>query len=109
MLEYGLWAGGALTIGLGILPVVLALASLVERRSDRTRRAGVPLVLGCAVAVLGLYTAAKAAAPLDRVRHARRGAQPDLPGAAVFVATAAWLARPRRSRSRSRQRRCSCS
>lgn len=34
LIEYGLWAGGALTIGLGILPVVVGLASLVRPRGE---------------------------------------------------------------------------
>ena len=96
MLEYGLWAGGALTIGLGILPVVLALASLVERRSDRTpAERAFRLVLALAVAVFGLYTAAKAAhlSTVFGTRVAERNLIYLAP--LVFVATAAWLARPR--------------
>ena len=96
MLEYGLWAGGALTIGLGILQVVLALASLVERRSDRTpAERAFRLVLALAVGVFGLYTAAKAAhlSTVFGTRVAERNLIYLAP--LVFVATAAWLARPR--------------
>jgi hypothetical protein len=34
VLEYGLWAVGAFSIGIGILPVIAALAGIVRRRSD---------------------------------------------------------------------------
>ncbi|MGE5691111.1 MAG: hypothetical protein ACM33B_11215 [Pseudomonadota bacterium] len=97
MLEYGLWAGGAFAIGIGILPVVLALASLAPRR-DLPRTAAeraFTLVLGLSVALFGIYAAAKAA-HLSTV-FATRVAERNLIYLAplVFVATASWLARPR--------------
>ncbi len=63
MLEYGLWAAGALTIGLGIVPLVAGLASLVRPKGEE-RRPGVEalaVVTASAVACFGFYTAIKAA------------------------------------------------
>jgi hypothetical protein len=62
MLRYGLRAFGALTIGLGVLPVVAGLAALVVPRRDpasRGRRAFVCTAVAM-IASFGLYTAAKA-------------------------------------------------
>ena len=77
---YGLWAFGALTIGVGILPV-LSRARLGARRADRDARGP------CAArrarrrgrSASALYTAVKASYLVDDVRDPRRGAQPDLP------------------------------
>ncbi len=63
MLDYGLWAAGALTIGLGVLPVIACLASLVRPRGEE-RRPGVQAlrrVTVVAIGTFGLYTAVKAA------------------------------------------------
>jgi hypothetical protein len=63
ILEYGLWAAGAFAIGVGILPVVAALASLVRPRSqlqDRRIRAYV-IVATAAFVSLGFYAAVKGA------------------------------------------------
>jgi hypothetical protein len=63
MLEYGLWAGGALAIGVGILPLVAWLVSLVRPRAE-LRDAGTAafvLVSVGSLATFGLYTAVKAA------------------------------------------------
>ena len=62
MIEYGLWAAGALTIGLGVLPVVAGLASLARPRGEartpelRAYRS----VAGAGIALIGLYAAVKA-------------------------------------------------
>ena len=57
---YGLWALGAFTIGVGVLPVLLALAWAFEARIDtREDRALLGLVIGTVVS-FGLYTAVKA-------------------------------------------------
>ena len=57
---YGLWAFGALAIGLGVLPVLLALAwAFGGPVSTREDRALLGLLLG-ATAGFGLYTAVKA-------------------------------------------------
>lgn len=63
MIDYGLWAAGALTIGLGVVPVVAGLASLVRPKLEE-RRNGVEalaIVTVSAIACFGFYTAIKAA------------------------------------------------
>ena len=62
MIVYGLWAAGALTIGLGVLPVV-ALASLVRPKGEQWTRELKSFVAVTVASLLafGLYTAAKAA------------------------------------------------
>jgi hypothetical protein len=62
MIEYGLWAGGAFSIGVGLLPVI-SLAALVRPKGvpwTRELRAFVALT-SASVVVFGLYTAVKAA------------------------------------------------
>jgi hypothetical protein len=62
MIVMGLWAGGAFTIGVGLLPVI-ALAALVRPRGvpwTRELRAFVA-VTSAAVLTFGMYTAVKAA------------------------------------------------
>jgi hypothetical protein len=63
MIEYGLWAAGALTIGLGVLPVVAGLAAGWRPRDEpRTPElSAFRSVLWLSVAGFGLYTAGKAA------------------------------------------------
>jgi hypothetical protein len=58
---YGLWAAGAFTIGLGVLPVV-CLAALVRPRGEQwTREMKAYVSLTCAgLLAFGLYTATKA-------------------------------------------------
>ena len=62
MIELGLWAGGAFTIGVGLLPVV-ALAALVRPKGvPQTRELRAFVAMTCAaVLTFGLYTAVKAA------------------------------------------------
>lgn len=63
MLEYGLWAGGALAIGIGVLPLIAALAALVRPKGEARsveRDTFVALTLA-AILSFGLYTAIKAA------------------------------------------------
>lgn len=62
MIEMGLWAGGAFTIGVGLLPVI-ALAALVRPKGvPWTRELRVFVAVTCAaVLTFGLYTAVKAA------------------------------------------------
>lgn len=59
---YGLWAAGALTIGVGVLPVVATIATLVRgRREERTPELTVFRSLAFAGFVtFGLYTGIKA-------------------------------------------------
>ena len=63
MVEYGLWAVGALAMGIGVVPLVAALAVLVsprgQARDERTR--SFLIVLVSALAAFGFYTAIKAA------------------------------------------------
>ncbi|HUH16044.1 MAG TPA: hypothetical protein VML35_09185 [Gaiellaceae bacterium] len=63
MIEYGLWAGGAFTIGLGVLPVVAGLAAGWRPRDEpKTRElSAFRSVLWLAIIGFGLYTAGKAA------------------------------------------------
>jgi len=58
---YGLWAAGAFTIGLGVLPVV-SLAALVRPRGEEWTRElkSFVAVTASAVIAFGLYTATKA-------------------------------------------------
>jgi hypothetical protein len=62
MVDLGLTAAFAFTVGLGILPVIGGLASLAlrERRSDPVYRA-FAAYLGASIFCVGLYTAVKAA------------------------------------------------
>lgn len=63
MIEYGLWAGGAFTIGLGVLPVVAGLTVLWRPRHapDTRELSTFRSVLWLAIIGFGLYTAGKAA------------------------------------------------
>jgi hypothetical protein len=97
MIEYGLWAAGALVIGTGVLPAVAALAALARPRSEpRTpvMRAFVATTLS-ALVFFGLYAAAKASY-LSTV-FATRTEERNLIYVAplLFVGTALWLERPR--------------
>jgi hypothetical protein len=97
MIEYGLWAVGALTIGLGALPVVAALAALVRpRREPRSAelRAFTSLFVAAAVG-FGTYTAVKAAylSTTFATRVEERNLIYLVP--LVFVGTALWFDRPR--------------
>jgi hypothetical protein len=63
MIEYGLWAGGAFTIGLGVLPVVAGLAAVWRPRNEPSIRelSAFRSVLVLGIVGFGLYTAGKAA------------------------------------------------
>ena len=63
MLEYGLWAVGALAIGIGVVPLIAGLAALVRPRDeprDESTTTFVTLTVSV-LAVFGFYTAIKAA------------------------------------------------
>jgi hypothetical protein len=62
MIDNGLWAAGALVIGLGVLPVVAGLAALVRPRDEVRTPAERAFVAVAAASVLGFgwYTAVKA-------------------------------------------------
>lgn len=63
LLEYGVWAAGAFTIGIAVLPVVAALTFLVPGRRERRDRGvdALRVVLGLSILGFGGYTALKAA------------------------------------------------
>ena len=63
MLEYGVWAAGALVIGIGVLPAVVGLAALVRPAGEAPDPAVRAFVAVFAVTTAGflLYTGAKAA------------------------------------------------
>ena len=63
LLEYGVWAAGAFTIGIAVLPVVAALVFLVPgRREPRDRGVdALRVVLAFSILGFGAYTAVKAA------------------------------------------------
>jgi hypothetical protein len=62
MVEYGLWAAGAFTIGLGVLPVVAALAGIVRPKDEERTPAlrAFTALLVAALVTFGTYTAVKA-------------------------------------------------
>ncbi len=62
MIDHGLWAAGALAIGIGILPVVAGLAALVRPRDEVRTPAERAFIAVALAAVLGFgwYTAVKA-------------------------------------------------
>jgi hypothetical protein len=63
MWTYATWAAGGLAIGLGILPLVGAFASLVRRSDERPEpaRRAFTVVLASALLAIGWYTAIKGA------------------------------------------------
>jgi hypothetical protein len=63
ILEYGLWSGGAFAIGIGILPLIAALAALGRRPKDWRDANGRAFVIvtAAAIASLGWYAAIKGA------------------------------------------------
>ena len=80
MWTLGLEAGSALTIGLGILPVIAGLAALwlPERRDDPRWRAFAAFFGGVDPDLRPLH-GREGGVPLDGLRDPRRGTQPDLP------------------------------
>ena len=94
MLEYGLWAVGALGIGIGILPLVAGLAALATRERDPKVRAFV-ITSASAVACFGFYTAVKAAyiSTVFATRVEERNVIYLVP--LLFIGTAMLLERPR--------------
>jgi hypothetical protein len=95
MFEYGVWAVGAFTIGVGVVPVVVALAWLLGNpfREKRERTLG-GLLLGSALA-FGVYTGVKASklSTIFAIRVEERNFIYVAP--LVFVALAAWAATAR--------------
>ena len=97
MIEYGVWAGGAFVIGLGVLPVIAALAGVVrpkdEKRTPELRAFTALLV--ASLLCFGLYTAVKASylSTSFGTVIVERNLIYLVP--LVFVGTALWLERPR--------------
>ncbi len=97
MLDYGLHAAGSLTIGLGLLPVVAALAALARPRDEERTpelRAFTSL-FAAAVIGFGIYTAVKASylSTVFGTTVQERNLIYLVP--LVFVGTALWIDRPR--------------
>ncbi|MER3409134.1 MAG: hypothetical protein C4306_03305 [Thermoleophilia bacterium] len=95
MLEYGLWAAGALAIGVGVLPALAPLATLVPARVEEPspeRRAFRSLLIAAIVA-FGAYTAVKAAylSTVFATRIEERNLIYLIP--LLFLATALWMER----------------
>ncbi len=63
VVEYGLWSAGAFAIGIGILPVIAALAGIVRRRSEWAdpRLRAYTIVTASAFGVFVWYAAVKGA------------------------------------------------
>lgn len=96
MIDYGLQAAGSLTIGLGLLPVVAALAMLARPREEPPspeRRAFRSLFLAALIG-FGVYTAVKAAylTTVFTTFPQERNLIYLVP--LVFAGTALWLDRP---------------
>ena len=97
MIDLGLQSLGALTIGVGVLPVVAALAALARPRGEQRSpelRAFTSLFVAAALA-FGIYTAVKAAylSTVAFTRVEERNVIYLVP--LLFAATALWLDRPR--------------
>lgn len=97
MIENGLWAVGALTIGIGVLPTVAGLAALVRPRGERWTPELRAVVAVCAslLFAFGWYTAVKAA--YISTVFSTLVVERNLIYAAplLFVATALFFERPR--------------
>jgi hypothetical protein len=97
MIDYGIWAAGALTVGLGVVPVVVGLAALFrpcgERRTPELR-AFTAVLIG-ALVCFGVYTANKAAflSTVFATRVEERNLIYLSP--LILVAMALWIDRPR--------------
>ncbi len=97
MIEYGLWAAGALVIGVGVLPLIAGLGALFRRRGEaRSQELRAFTAVACgAIVCFGMYTAVKAAylSTIFGTRVEERNLIYVVP--LLAVATALWLERPR--------------
>jgi hypothetical protein len=97
MLDYGLWAGASLAIGLGVLPVLAGLAALFPPRGEqRTRELrAFTAVAATSIVCFGVYAAVKAAyiSTVFATRVEERNLIYLSP--LFFAATALWLERRR--------------
>jgi hypothetical protein len=98
MLDYGLWAAGALTIGLGIFPVVAGIAAVFRAPGSPPRtpaERAFTAVFASGIIAFGWYTAVKAAfitLSLGRLVEERNLIYVS---PLVLVAASTWLERPR--------------
>jgi hypothetical protein len=97
MIDYGLWAVGALTIGLGVFPVVAGLSALVRPRGVvRTERERAFVAVAAAsLAGFAWYTAIKAAYVSAYFSTLTEERNLIYVSPVLFVATALFLERPR--------------
>jgi hypothetical protein len=95
MIENGLWAAGALTIGLGVFPVVAGLSALFGRRERTDAERAFAALFAAGVIAFGWYTAVKAA--YISVVFSTLVEERNLIYVAplLLVATAVWVERPR--------------
>ncbi|HEY6053621.1 MAG TPA: hypothetical protein VIU86_06790, partial [Gaiellaceae bacterium] len=95
--ELGAWAGGALTIGMGVLPVLVALALLVRAPGERRSPAMSAFRATLASSFLAFVVYASVKAAYLSTTFATRALERNLFYLAplCFVATAVWLERPR--------------
>ena len=97
MIENGLWAVGALTIGVGVFPAVAGLAAFVRPRGEKWTPELRAVVATCAALVVGFgwYTAVKAA--FISTTFSTLVVERNLIYVAplLFVGTALFLERPR--------------
>jgi hypothetical protein len=97
ILDHALWAGGALAIGIGLLPLVAGLAAVFRPRDETPPPAlrAFATVLVTAMMAFGFYAAIKGAflSTVFGTRVAERNLIYVAP--LLFVGTALWLERPR--------------
>jgi hypothetical protein len=97
MIDYGLWAAGALTIGLGVFPVVAGLSALVRPRGvvRAERERAFVAVATASIAGFAWYTAIKAAYVSAFFSTLTEERNLIYVSPVLFVATALFLERPR--------------
>jgi hypothetical protein len=92
MWEYGMWAVGAFTIGIGVLPAVVALAWLLGNRFRERHERVLGAVMVGTIVGFGVYTAVKASklSTVFAIRVEERNLIYVAP--IVFAVVAAWAA-----------------
>jgi hypothetical protein len=95
MIELGLWAAGAAAIGLGLVPVLVAIATVFTRGRKTPELTAFVAVLAAALLSFGVYAAVKAS--YQSTVFATRIVERNLIYVAplAMVAMAVWLQRPR--------------
>ena len=84
MLDFGLWANGALALGLGLVPFLATLVALasVRGRTLTDGERGFAITAAASLASFDRLRRGQGRLPLDDVREPRAGAEPHLPDAA---------------------------